>query len=359
MFSFFVNNKITGELRWVLVFLYISAYSSIKAQDFYINSESNIVFLNNKISPEWENLNISEAYEFLSKSGFSEIKKMTQGAYEVIYGVVNTREYTLARKLMFSNKEISLYSDFIEFFKPCTICLSKKVIQRSGNNPAMADMNKSAYNRATRLDEDLKAALISCYKKSLISDSILSPVAGEMSDYGFKFNNSLKNNQYTINRSCTLELDQQEIYHFTAVKQVVKNDIEYKVSSISLPDVNYYDLQKMVDIFLTDCKNHGIIIQPNKISVRFEKLSQNLLGVSYGMNKNAIIDLVVDPEQWQNASPAKRWYLIYHELGHDVLNLEHGQGGKMMFTFADRGYSWKEFWADKEYMFEFSKKGKK
>ena len=46
-------------------------------------------------------------------------------------------------------------------------------------------------------------------------------------------------------------------------------------------------------------------------------------------------------------------YILYHELGHDVLNLEHGQGGKMMFNFADRDYSWDEFFKDKEYMFSY------
>lgn len=49
----------------------------------------------------------------------------------------------------------------------------------------------------------------------------------------------------------------------------------------------------------------------------------------------------------------KRWYLIYHELGHDVLNLKHGEGGKMMFTFSDREYEWKEFFDDKKYMFNY------
>ena len=42
---------------------------------------------------------------------------------------------------------------------------------------------------------------------------------------------------------------------------------------------------------------------------------------------------------------------MYHELGHDVLNLDHGNGGKMMFNYVDRDYSWKEFFVDSDYMF--------
>ena len=56
---------------------------------------------------------------------------------------------------------------------------------------------------------------------------------------------------------------------------------------------------------------------------------------------------------WANASIQKKWYILYHELGHDVLNLNHGEGGKMMFNFADREYSWDEFYQDKDYMFSF------
>ena len=61
----------------------------------------------------------------------------------------------------------------------------------------------------------------------------------------------------------------------------------------------------------------------------------------------------VDPEKWAKSSTEKKWYILYHELGHDVLNLSHGQGGKMMFNFADRNYSWKEFNDDKKYMFRY------
>jgi len=46
---------------------------------------------------------------------------------------------------------------------------------------------------------------------------------------------------------------------------------------------------------------------------------------------------------------------MYHELGHDVFNLEHGQGGKMMFNFADREYNWFDFAYDSKKMFEYVK----
>ena len=109
----------------------------------------------------------------------------------------------------------------------------------------------------------------------------------------------------------------------------------------------------MVKLFLDDCKLNGISIS-NKINISstFEVLESRTLGVSLGRNNPDII-IKIDPESWSKSSIIKRWYLIYHELGHDVLNLKHGEGGKMMFTFSDREYKWKEFFDDKKYMFNY------
>ena len=40
------------------------------------------------------------------------------------------------------------------------------------------------------------------------------------------------------------------------------------------------------------------------------------------------------------------------ETNKDILNLDHGEGGKMMFNFADKEYSWDDFIEDKQYMFD-------
>ena len=60
--------------------------------------------------------------------------------------------------------------------------------------------------------------------------------------------------------------------------------------------------------------------------------------------------------EWSKASNPKRWYILYHELGHDVLNLKHGQGGKMMFNFTEEDYTWYDLLKDKDYMFNSMKR---
>jgi hypothetical protein len=141
---------------------------------------------------------------------------------------------------------------------------------------------------------------------------------------------------------------------------------------VSNVDIEEFDLELMVNIFLDDLINNnaqmgypidlitsfgGIFDQKNsskrpKIRATFVPLDGDALALSYGFNDDKNIVLKVDPEKWAKASSAKRWYTLYHELGHDVLNFEHGQGGKMMFNFADIDYNWKTFEKDRNYMFK-------
>ena len=140
--------------------------------------------------------------------------------------------------------------------------------------------------------------------------------------------------------------------------------------------VNYkideFDLDFMINVFLDDLINNNIergspialiksfggILKktdPSKrpaIKATFVQLEGDALALSFGFNDDKNIILKVDPEKWAKASSAKRWYTLYHELGHDVLNYEHGQGGKMMFNFAEREYTWDMFNEDRNYMFD-------
>lgn len=134
------------------------------------------------------------------------------------------------------------------------------------------------------------------------------------------------------------------------------NDLRFTIGGKDIRKSNIYDLKSMINIFLEDCKKNNITT-PNLSSVKavFQPLEGNTIAVSQGFNIDSSINLIVDPSKWARASKVKRWYILYHELGHDVLNLDHGEGGKMMFNFADREYTWDEFFEDKKYMFKSNK----
>lgn len=136
-------------------------------------------------------------------------------------------------------------------------------------------------------------------------------------------------------------------------KSTLKN-LRDNIGQTNIRDVNTYDLQEMVQFFLDDCKRSNINVPKiETLSATFEPLDEGVIALAYGMNDDDKIIIRVDPSAWQNSDSIKKWYVLYHELGHDVLNLDHGEGGKMMFNFADREYSWDEFYTDKDYMFNY------
>lgn len=88
------------------------------------------------------------------------------------------------------------------------------------------------------------------------------------------------------------------------------------------------------------------------VSADFRVLENETIAVAVGMNNDKEINIVVNPVSWKNYSEAKRFYIIYHELGHDAFNLNHGNGGKMMYNYADKDVTWKDFIDDRVRMFD-------
>ena len=88
------------------------------------------------------------------------------------------------------------------------------------------------------------------------------------------------------------------------------------------------------------------------VSADFRVLENETIAVAVGMNNDNEINIVVNPVSWKNYSEAKRFYIIYHELGHDAFNLNHGNGGKMMYNYAEKEVTWKDFIDDRVRMFD-------
>ena len=136
-------------------------------------------------------------------------------------------------------------------------------------------------------------------------------------------------------------------------KKKTLDNLRFKIGDKNLKDVNIYDLKEMVLFFLEDCKRNNINVPDiNTLEATFEPLDDGVLAIAYGIFDDDKIIIKVNPKEWSTASNEKRWYILYHELGHDILNLQHGEGGKMMFNYSDKEYTWDEFFQDKDYMFK-------
>jgi hypothetical protein len=342
---------------FILLFTCISEGVS---QDFYIDQNVKVFYLGNTISPQWKNLNINESYGFLARAGYSNIKTTTRENLEIVSGEKIGENYKMMRILNFEDRLIKSYIDGIDFIQTCMPCFAKELIRRVGGNTlGMESFYQNQTQTAARQDQELKDLLYKNHQRSLVSDGISPELLGDVTDYGFSFLNQGEKEDVKIFRNAKLELGSDNFYVFRSIRKVELKEASYLVGDFDLTKTNFYDLDLMIDVFLADCKRNGIFVNKGKAIVSFEPLSGELLGLSYGINNETKIELRIDPEKWEKASAPKKWYLLYHELGHDVLNLNHGSGGKMMFNFADRGYSWAEFWSDRQYMFEAYKRMKK
>ena len=135
-----------------------------------------------------------------------------------------------------------------------------------------------------------------------------------------------------------------------------KNGVRMDIGGVNIEDINVYDLEAMIRLFLKDCELNNIKLSSDyKITSTFGPLDDGVLALAFGIFNDEEIIIRVNPKEWSNASNPKRWYIMYHELGHDVLNLQHGQGGKMMFNYTEKDYTWGDFFKDKDYMFNSMK----
>ena len=107
------------------------------------------------------------------------------------------------------------------------------------------------------------------------------------------------------------------------------------------------DFQMYVDKFYRDVGVYGIFPKkPKTTIIRFAKLDQlhnttHIHGLSYGINDDDRIEIYINPSTWKSFNKPMRYFLMYHELAHDILNVDDLDEktineGKLMYpTIAD------------------------
>ena len=105
------------------------------------------------------------------------------------------------------------------------------------------------------------------------------------------------------------------------VEPTRKNSFEFAYS-FGLANYNPFDWEGFILKFLDDAKNnHGInldYIKNRNIITISKRLEGRTIALAAGMNNDNEVIIAIDPDSWYKASPAKRWYIMYHELGHDI-----------------------------------------
>lgn len=102
------------------------------------------------------------------------------------------------------------------------------------------------------------------------------------------------------------------------------------------------DFSFYVDKFYRDIELYGIYpVRPDTVIIKFADLDKmkattHIHGISYGSNDDSRIEIYVNPSTWKDFKKPMRYFLMYHELCHDVLNLDDLEAvpaneGKLMY----------------------------
>lgn len=100
-------------------------------------------------------------------------------------------------------------------------------------------------------------------------------------------------------------------------KEIVKNSYE--------TDENF---ELYVEKFYRDLEVYGIFPKkPKTTIIKYSRLDQinnstHIHGLSFGTNDDSRIEIYINPSSWKQFSKPMRYFLMYHELSHDVLNLD-------------------------------------
>lgn len=213
-------------------------------------------------------------------------------------------------------------------------------------NPSTLIKIDSDYINGKEIDP--KSKIISYLKKySFVDVRITKIVPDGPSTKGssnLKFTKvSLRGSTSALNKICG-----------TSLKPSRKNQFDY-IYNMGMANFNPFDYEGYIYKFLEDAKkNHGLnfdYVKDKTLYTISKNLENGVIAQSLTSNDDDSVVIQIDPQNWQKASQAKRWYIIYHELGHDILNLDHGECGPMMNAYAKSDYSWSEFEKDKSLMF--------
>jgi hypothetical protein len=83
-----------------------------------------------------------------------------------------------------------------------------------------------------------------------------------------------------------------------------------------------------VEKFYRDLEFYGVFPKKPKTSIiKFSRLDQldnttHIHGLSLGHNDDSRIEIYINPSSWKQFTKPMRYFLMYHELTHDVLNLD-------------------------------------
>ena len=309
----------------------------------------------------WEKLNKNNVTSELEKQGYKVTTENKEGDYGNLTLFYGTSTNVFGNFFSAIHQKKSITISFLNgsawsYNLEDEVSMKSQLQDPTVKNSGIAYMYKPVYEKSKTFHRKIFSDFRNKYYSKRNVDKIIIDTKNRYETETFQIDG------YTIKVKASIDISN------LGISQASKVDIyapkkEYLLGeNINIDKVNNYDIPTMINAFITDLKYY--FSQDNKettifnkvingdIISKFKSLEGNTIALAKGYKDDNRVEVLIDPVKWKNSSSPKRWYILYHELGHDILNLEHGNGGKMMFNFADRDYVFPEFFTDKKYMFK-------
>ena len=150
---------------------------------------------------------------------------------------------------------------------------------------------------------------------------------------------------------------------FGGGENTINNSQEW-VDYYGIESLNPFNLESYLEVFLSDAEDNGIDVshvRNGEISFEFKidpRVGPETIAYTDTLGDDNRVHVVVNPTRWNQASQAKRLAILYHELGHDILNFEHNsEEGPLMSVYARADYSYEDLFELKNEMFNDFKNG--
>lgn len=198
-------------------------------------------------------------------------------------------------------------------------------------------------NEWTRLDEveslnDIIIAIPPELQKTETNEKIeFQKLDNQLFEHSFKLKNNSKVFRWFLGITISILLS------FIIWELIIKQsevDLKQEVASNSYNTEENFDLY--IKKYFRDLGYFGIYPKkPKVVIIKFSRLDQldnttHIHGLSYGINDDNKVEIYINPSSWLKFSKSMKYYLIYHELSHDILNLNDLEAipenrGKLMY----------------------------
>ena len=107
------------------------------------------------------------------------------------------------------------------------------------------------------------------------------------------------------------------------------------------------EFKSYVDKFFRDLDNNNVrYVIPQDFVIKFSDLESikntaHTHGVSLGYEDDTKVEIYINKRSWNSFNKTQRYYIIYHELSHDILNLDdlddsENNYGKIMYPYISK-----------------------